>query len=105
MGKRKKAKGKKSQGEAGKKEISKIRCFHFHEHGHYATNCPQKKGSKEPAVAVGEALASQFELDFTLIACMGNNVMGFMWYLDISALFHITGNRDLFNDLEEKALQ
>ena len=53
-----KAKGNKSQGEAGKKDLSKIRCFHCHEHGHYATNCPQKKSKKEAAVAAGEALAS-----------------------------------------------
>ena len=54
-----KAKGNKSQGELGKKYLSKIRCFHCHKHGNYVTNCPQKKASKnEPVVAVGEELAS-----------------------------------------------
>ena len=89
-----------------KKELSKIIYFHCHEHGNYATNCPQKKASKkEPAVAAGEALASQFELDFTLISCMAITTIGYMWYLDRGALFHMTGNRDLFSDLEEKDLQ
>ena len=31
--------------------------------------------------------------------------MGYIWYLDSGALFHMTGNRDLFSDLEEKDLQ
>ena len=35
-----KGKGKKFQGESGKKDLSKIICFHCHEHGHYATNFP-----------------------------------------------------------------
>ena len=71
LGKQKNAKGKKSQGEEGERDLSKINCFHYHEHGHYALNCPQKKASKkEPVVATGEALASQFKLDFTLVhAC------------------------------------
>ena len=35
--------------------------------------------------AGGEELASQFESDFNLIACMANIVMGSMWYLDSNA--------------------
>ena len=50
-------------------------------------------------------LASQFELDFTLIACMESTVIGSMWYLDSGASSHMTGNRYLFSDLEEKGLQ
>lgn len=99
----------KSQGEVGdkKKEFSKINCFHCHEYEHYATNCPQKKSSKNEPIVVeaGEALASQFELDFTLIACMANIVMRSMWYLDNGAPFPMTGNRDLYNALEEKDLK
>ena len=56
--------------EVGKnKDLLNIKCFRYHEFGQYATKCPQKKASKkESAVAaIGEALASQFELDFTLI--------------------------------------
>ena len=49
--------------------MSKVKCFHCHKHGHIATNCPQKKKNKVVAGAVaGEALASQFELEFSLIA-------------------------------------
>ena len=50
----------------GKKEdMSKVKCFHCHQHGHYATNCPQKKKNKQAdGTAAGEALASQFEWIF-----------------------------------------
>lgn len=88
-------------------DLSKVKCFHYHENGHYAKNFPQNKaGKKKLAVAVaGEALASQFKLDLTLIACMTNTLMGGMWYLDSGALFHMTGKKDLFSDFEEKDLK
>ena len=39
---RKKSKKNASQsGAKGKKQdMSKVKCFHCHQHGHYATNCP-----------------------------------------------------------------
>ena len=86
--------------------MSKVKCFDCQEHGKYASKCPHKASKKEHAfAAASEALASQFELDCTLIACMDKNVMGCMWYLDCGASFHMTGNRDLFSDVEEKDLQ
>jgi len=54
---------------------------------------------------MGEALASQFELNFTLIACMVSSMMGIVWYLDSGALFHMIGDKKLFSVLEEKDLQ
>eukprot|EP00253_Pinus_taeda_P031746 PITA_31746 len=68
--KAKKGKIKKASqsGAKGKKQdMSKVNCFHCHQHGHYATNCPQKKKN--------------------------NGVP-----------FHMTGDRDLFSDLEDKDL-
>ena len=53
---------------------------------------------------MGEVLASQFELEFSLIACMMSLMMGSVWYLDSGASFDITGD-ELFNELEEKDLQ
>jgi len=71
-GKEKRSLSESSSSNDGKKvDKSKVRCFHCHELGHYATNFPKKeskKGSGEGSE--GEALTSQFELDFTLFTCM-----------------------------------
>ena len=87
--------------------LTKVKSFHCHEHGNYAKNCPQKKASKKDPIvaAVGEAIASQFKLDFTLIACMANTTMGGVWCIYNSASFHMMGNRDIFSDFEEKDLK
>ena len=53
----------------------------------------------------GEALTSQFEMDFTLIACMVLSMMGCVWYLDSGASFHMTGDKSLFSNLKEKVLK
>ena len=55
----------------------KVKCFHCHKMGHFATNCLLKKSKeKSSRGAVSEALASQFELDFSLIVCMASSMMG-----------------------------
>ena len=83
-----------------------MKCFHCHEHGHFATNCPQKKKNKKVVGATArEALALQFELDFSLIACLVSSSMGSVWYLNSGASFHMTRDRELLSDLEEKDLQ
>ena len=78
-----------------------MKCFHYHKHGNFATNCPQKKKNKKAtrAADVGEALALKFELDFSLIACLVSSAMGSVWYLDSGASFHMTGDKELFSDL------
>ena len=94
-----------SDAKGKKQDMSKVKCFHCHQHGHYATNCPQKKKNKQVVgSAVGEALDSQFELDFSLIACLVSSMMGSVWFLDSGASFHMTGDQDLFSDLDEKDL-
>ena len=74
MIKAKKGKGKASHSKSdsyhgGKmKYMTKVKCFHCHELGHFSTNCPLKKSKKKSlGGAAGEALAFQFELDFSLI--------------------------------------
>ena len=73
--------------------------------GHYATNCPQKKSKKGSSKGSdGEVVASQFELDFSLIACMVSSMVGCVWYLDSGASFHMSGENNFFSTLEEKDL-
>eukprot|EP00253_Pinus_taeda_P016608 PITA_16608 len=108
--KAKKGKGKASQSKSsqgGKKfDKSKVRCFHCHELGHYATNCPKKKSKKGSSKkSNGDALASQFEIDFSLISCMVSSNMGCVWYLDSGASFHMSCDKNIFSTLEEKDLQ
>lgn len=107
-----KGKGKVSHFESnyshgGKKgDKSKVRCFNCHEMGHYVTNFPSKKSKNRSSEgSEGEVLASQFEMDFTLIACMVSSMMGCGWFLDNGASFHMTGNKRLFTTLEKKELK
>ena len=73
---------------------------------HYATNFPLKKSKKGSSEGFEcEALASQFEFDFTLITCMVSSMMGCGWLLDSGASFHMTGDKNLFSTLEEKDLK
>ena len=108
--KAKKGKGKASQSKSshGGKKVDKlkVRFFHCHEVGHYAMNCPKKKSKKGSSKGSdGDALASQFELDFSLIACMVSSMVGYVWYLDSGSSFHISSDKNLFSTLEEKDLQ
>ena len=87
--KARKGKGKKFHSKyksKGKKlDLSKVKCFYYHKHGHLATNCLQKKNNKKVVgVAAGEALASHFELDFSLIACMTSSALRSVWYLIVA---------------------
>ena len=74
--------------------------------GHYATNCPHNKSNNDSSKGSdGEAQASQFELDFSLITCMVSSMVGCVWYLDSGASFHMSSDKNLFSTLEEKDLQ
>jgi hypothetical protein len=96
----------KSDSKDKKLDFSKVKCFHYHKHGHLTTNSPQKKKNKKNVGAsAGEALASQFEIEFSLIACMASIALGSVWYLDSGTSFHMTGDKDIFSDLEERDLK
>jgi len=65
-GKGKKSNDKKAQGKIEysqnggnkKKDLSKVKCFHCHESGHYATKCPNTKSNKHVVETTkGEAIS------------------------------------------------
>eukprot|EP00253_Pinus_taeda_P011123 PITA_11123 len=88
-----------------KKDLSKIKFLNCYEFRHYSTKCRHKRSSKKNSGgAAGEDLASYFELEFTLISYMANTMMGSVWYLDLGALFHMTGCRYFLTEVEEKYL-
>lgn len=67
---------------------------------------PSVHTSKELVGGVGgDALASQFKLDFTLTACMGSIERGSEWYLYSSASYHTKGNKEFFSSVEETNLK
>jgi hypothetical protein len=108
--KERKGKGKKfhskSESKVKKLDLSKVKCFHCHEHGNRAANYLQKRKYKMiVGVANGEALVSQFELDFALITCMDSSASGSVWYLDSGASFNMTRDKESFIDLEEKDIR
>ena len=73
--------------------------------GHFSTNCPLRKSKKGFVEgSEGEALASHFELDFTLFTCMVSSMVGSGWFLDSGASFNMTDNKSFFSTLEEKDL-
>ena len=106
-GKEKDSDPKLNSSHGGKKgDKYKVRCFSCHEMGHYVTNLPSKKYKKGSSEGFeGETLASQFKMDFTLIACMVCLMMGCGWFLHSGASFHMIGNKCLFSTLEEKYLK
>jgi hypothetical protein len=44
-----KGKSEESTSQPGKKDLSKIKCFICHKHGHYASQCLEKKKGKGKA--------------------------------------------------------
>ena len=40
-----------------------------------------------------------------MITCMVSSALGSVWYLDSGTSFHMTGDKEIFSDLEEKDLQ
>lgn len=110
--KARKGKGKASHSKSSfshrwkKIEKLKVKCFHYHGVGHYATNFPQNKSNKGSSKGLYcEALNPEFKLDFTLIKCMVSSMVGCVWYLDSGASFHMTDERSFFSTLDGKDLQ
>ena len=83
-------------------QIEFISYLKKNEMGHYTTNCPSKKSKKGSSEG---SIASQFKMDFTVIACMVSSMMVCRWYIDSGATFQMTDDKILFSALEDKDLK
>jgi hypothetical protein len=104
--------GGDSSSQAGTgKDLSKVKCFHCHKKGHYASQCPERKkgGNRmQPEVAAStraqaDEFAKKFEqTKFLLVSqtSLGTISVG-AWLIDSGATCHMTGARELFESFTE----
>jgi hypothetical protein len=94
---------KKKKSTNTRKDLSKAMCFRCHEMGHYASECPLKKGKGMKYVAVGTIAGvgedhSQFETTFSMASCLSCNIVTSVgWYVDNRASRHMTYDRSSFS--------
>eukprot|EP00253_Pinus_taeda_P032243 PITA_32243 len=108
-------KGSSSDGAKGKEkkkkqnmDMSKVKCWACQKMGHYVATCPKRKnkGRKGITTSAGvEQFASQFNQDFAFITSTSSRSTSFdVWYIHSGASRHMTGAREFFSELAERAI-
>jgi hypothetical protein len=89
--------------------LSKIECFICHKHGHYASQCLDKKGNGKQQQEVAASAETQvnefvakFEKDFSMVSCLSTNTVSRnVWYVDSGASHHMASTWQLFSSLKK----
>jgi hypothetical protein len=88
-----------------KKDLSRIRCFECHEFGHYASQCPLRRGRgrrQQASTAEVDEVADRFQREILLVSSLSGIVSSReRWLVDSGASCHMTGARELFDTLTE----
>jgi hypothetical protein len=94
----------------GKKYLSYVKCYKCHKFGHYASQCPEKKGKgkrhnkfagSEKASMGENKFASKLDTAFSMVSCL-SMLSGVKWYVDNGSLTHKIVNKLAFFGLEEQ---
>jgi hypothetical protein len=88
-----------------KKDLSKIRCFECHDYGHYASQCPHRKGKgrrQQASTTEVDEVADRFQREILLVSALSGTVSSSgTWLVDSGASCHMTGARELFDNFTE----
>jgi hypothetical protein len=110
-------KGKEEESDSscqGKKDLSHIKCFRCDKHGHYASQCPErKKGKGKQQQQQGvckecrcfgvDDLTAKLDTHFAMVSSLSMyTVSGVGWYVDSGASRHMTYDRKIFNRFQEQ---
>ena len=80
--------------------MSKIKYFSCHKNGHYASQCPKKKGKGKTQITTStetqlDEFVVKFEKDCSLVSCLSTNTTaGSAWFLDSGASRHMIEAHD-----------
>jgi len=90
------------------KDLSKIKCFHCGDMGHYVSKCLKKKGDdekkkgKHTSVIDHQAKMEEEEDSLSLISHFSEStIKEDGWYVDSGVMKHMTGSQDVFETLAE----
>ena len=85
--------------------MKKVKCFACHKFGYYVVQCPNRKKKQVVASIDLEEFSSQFDREFSLIACLSScSGLSRVWYIDSGASTHMSGVREVFSELTKREI-